>query len=54
MKAERDVDAFYSRSTCRTRSARSSRRVISGVAEFGLFCELEEVFVEASSRRSAG
>jgi ribonuclease R len=46
MKAERDVDAFYSALYMQERVGEKYRAVVSGVAEFGLFCELEEVFVE--------
>src|SRR6267143_1805416 len=46
MKAERDVDAFYSALYMQDKNDEKFKAVISGVAEFGLFCELEEVFVE--------
>jgi len=46
MKAERDVDAFYSALYMQDKIDEKFKAVISGVAEFGLFCELEEVFVE--------
>src|SRR5712671_1026148 len=46
MKAERDVDAFYSALYMQDKIGEKFKAVISGVAEFGLFCELEEVFVE--------
>src|SRR5207237_10473473 len=46
MKAERDVDAFYSALYMQDKVGEKFRAVISGVADFGLFCELEEVFVE--------
>jgi ribonuclease R len=46
MKAERDVDAFYSALYMQDKVGEKYTAVVSGVAEFGLFCELEEVFVE--------
>ncbi len=46
MKAERDVDAFYSALYMQDKIGEGFLAVISGVAEFGLFCELEDVFVE--------
>ncbi len=46
MKAERDVDAFYSALYMQDKVGQSFKAVISGVADFGLFCELEDVFVE--------
>src|SRR5438105_14086697 len=46
MKAERDVDAFYAALYMQDRVGETFRAVVSGVAECGLFCELEEVFVE--------
>jgi ribonuclease R len=46
MKAERDVDAFYSALYMQDRIGQTFKAVISGVADFGLFCELDEVFVE--------
>ena len=46
MKAERDVDAFYAALYMQDKIGQKFKAVISGVAEFGLFCELEEVFVE--------
>ncbi|HTO98654.1 MAG TPA: ribonuclease R [Myxococcales bacterium] len=46
MKAERDVDDFYSALYMQDRVGEKYRAVVSGVAEFGLFCELEEAFVE--------
>jgi len=46
MKAERDVDAFYSALYMQDKIGEKFKAVISGVADFGLFCELEEVFVE--------
>jgi ribonuclease R len=46
MKAERDVDAFYSALYMQDKIGQKFKAVISGVAEFGLFCELEDVFVE--------
>jgi len=46
MKAERDVDAFYSALYMQDKVGEKFKAVISGVAEFGLFCELQEVYVE--------
>ena len=46
MKAERDVDAFYAALFMQDKVGEKHAAVISGVAEFGLFCELEDVFVE--------
>ena len=46
MKAERDVDGFYSALYLQDRVGEKFKAVVSGVAEFGLFCELDEVFVE--------
>ena len=46
MKAERDVDAFYSALYMQDKVGEKFKAVISGVADFGLFSELEEVFVE--------
>jgi ribonuclease R len=46
MKAERDVDAFYSALYMQDKVGEKFKAVISGVADFGLFCELEDVFVE--------
>jgi len=46
MKAERDVDNFYSALYMQDKVGEKFKAVVSGVADFGLFCELEEVFVE--------
>jgi ribonuclease R len=46
MKAERDVDSFYAALYMQDRIGERFKAVISGVADFGLFCELEDVFVE--------
>ena len=46
MKAERDIDSFYSALYMQDRVGEKYKAVVSGVAEFGLFCEMEEVFVE--------
>jgi ribonuclease R len=46
MKAERDVDSFYSALYMQDKVGEKFKAVVSGVAEFGLFCELEDVFVE--------
>ena len=46
MKAQRDVDNFYSALYMQDKVGEKFKAVVSGVADFGLFCELEEVFVE--------
>src|SRR6266478_1497231 len=46
MKVERDVDGFYSALYMQDKVGDKFKAVVSGVAEFGLFCELEEMFVE--------
>jgi ribonuclease R len=46
MKAERDVVAFYSALYMQDKIGEKHLAVVSGVAEFGLFCELEDLFVE--------
>ena len=46
MKAERDVDAFYSALYMQDKVGEKFKAVISGVADFGLFCELQDVYVE--------
>jgi ribonuclease R len=46
MKVERDIDSFYSALYLQDKLGERFKAVVSGVAEFGLFCELEEVFVE--------
>ncbi|MCA1826353.1 MAG: ribonuclease R [Myxococcales bacterium] len=46
MKAERDVDAFYAALFMQDKVGEKFKAVVSGVADFGLFCELEDVFVE--------
>jgi ribonuclease R len=46
MKAERDVDAFYAALYMQDKVGEKFKAVISGVAEFGLFCELDKVYVE--------
>jgi len=46
MKVERDVDSFYSALYMQDKVGEKFKAVVSGVAEFGLFCELEDVFVE--------
>jgi ribonuclease R len=46
MKVERDIDAFYSALYMQDKVGERFKAVVSGVAEFGLFCELEDVFVE--------
>ena len=46
MKAERDVDAFYAALYMQDKVSEKYAAVVAGVAEFGLFCELTELFVE--------
>jgi ribonuclease R len=46
MKAERDVDAFYSALYMQDKVGEKFKAVISGVADFGIFCELQDVYVE--------
>jgi ribonuclease R len=46
MKAERDVDNFYAALYMQDKVGQQFKAVVSGVADFGLFCELEDVFVE--------
>lgn len=46
MKAERDVDAFYAALFMQDKVGEKHSAVVSGVAEFGLFCELADLFVE--------
>lgn len=46
MKAERDVVSFYSALYMQDKVGEKYTAVVSGVADFGLFCELAEVFVE--------
>jgi ribonuclease R len=46
MKAERDVDAFYAALYMQDKVGEKYAAVVAGVAEFGLFCELTELFVE--------
>src|SRR6267378_4487495 len=46
MKAERDIDAFFAALFMIDKVGEEYDAVISGVADFGLFCELEDVFVE--------
>jgi ribonuclease R len=46
MKAERDVDNFYSALYMQDKVGQKFKAVVAGVVDFGLFCELEEVFVE--------
>jgi ribonuclease R len=46
MKAERDVVSFYSALYMQDKIGEKYTAVVSGVADFGLFCELTDVFVE--------
>jgi ribonuclease R len=46
MKAERDISAFYAALYMQDRVGEKHLAVVTGVAEFGLFCELEDLFVE--------
>ena len=46
MRAERDIDAFYSALYMQDKVGEKFKAVISGVADFGLFCELEDLYVE--------
>src|SRR5207237_808879 len=46
MKVERDVDGFYSALYMQDKVGEEYDAVVAGVAEFGLFCELKDVYVE--------
>ncbi len=46
MKAERDVAAFYAALYMQEHVGEKHKAIVAGVAEFGLFCELEDVLVE--------
>jgi ribonuclease R len=46
MKAERDISAFYAALYMQDKVGEKHLAVVTGVAEFGLFCELEDLFVE--------
>jgi ribonuclease R len=46
MKAERDIDAYYAALYMQDKVGQRFKAVVAGVADFGLFCEMEEVFVE--------
>ncbi len=46
MKAERDIDAYYMAMFMMDKIGNRYKAVVAGVAEFGLFCEMEEIFVE--------
>jgi ribonuclease R len=46
MKAERDIAAFYAALYMQDKVGETHPAIVSGVADFGLFCELEDVFVE--------
>src|SRR5439155_257234 len=46
MKAERDIASFYAALFMQDRIGEKHLAVVTGVAEFGLFCELEDLFVE--------
>ena len=46
MKTERDVASFYSALYMQDKVGEKFDAVVSGVAEFGVFCELSDLFVE--------
>ncbi len=46
MKAERDIDAYYMAMFMQDKIGNRYQAVVAGVADFGLFCEMEEIFVE--------
>jgi ribonuclease R len=46
MKAERDIDAFYAAVFMLDKVGEEFDAVVGGVADFGLFCELQDVYVE--------
>jgi ribonuclease R len=46
MKAERDIDAYYMAMFMQDKIGNRYKAVVAGVADFGLFCEMEEIFVE--------
>ncbi|HYZ89563.1 MAG TPA: ribonuclease R, partial [Myxococcales bacterium] len=46
MKAERDIDAYFAALFMRDRVGEEYDAVVGGVADFGVFCELKDVFVE--------
>src|SRR5207244_619788 len=46
MKAERDIDAYFAALYMVDKVGEEYDAVVGGVADFGLFCELKEVYVE--------
>jgi len=46
MKAERDIEAFFAAVFMQDKIGEEYDAVVGGVTDFGLFCELKEVFVE--------
>jgi ribonuclease R len=46
MKAERDIDAYYSAMFMQDKVGQEFEAVVSGVTDRGLFCELQDVYVE--------
>ncbi|HWE23768.1 MAG TPA: RNB domain-containing ribonuclease, partial [Myxococcales bacterium] len=46
MKAERDVDAYFAALFMLDKVGEEFDAVVGGVADFGLFCELKDVYVE--------
>jgi ribonuclease R len=46
MKAERDVDAFYAALFMQDKVGQKYPAIVAGVADFGIFCELADLFVE--------
>ena len=46
MKAERDIDAYFAALFMTDKVGEEYDAVVAGVTDFGLFCELKEVYVE--------
>src|SRR5262249_3250405 len=46
MKAERDVDAYFAALFMMDKVGEEFDAIVAGVTDFGLFCELEDVYVE--------
>ena len=46
MKAERDIDAFFAALFMTDKVGEEYEAVVAGVTDFGLFCELKDVYVE--------
>ena len=46
MKAERDIDAFYAAMFMMDKIGLRYQAVVASVTDFGLFCEMKEIFVE--------